>query len=67
VKIHDGPPQGAGLRRVAIIQNHAAKTWAVTAAETHPGIGMYDGHERTRQGQGLSELLDLASKTGLID
>ena len=28
---------------------------------------MRDGHERTRQGQGLSELLDLASRTGLID
>jgi hypothetical protein len=67
VKIHDGPPQGAALTRVAIIQNHTAKTWAVTAAVTHPGIGMNDGHERTRQGQGLSELLDLASKTGLIE
>ena len=40
VDVHDGPPQGPELLRVAIIQNHAAKAWAVTAAVTHPGIGM---------------------------
>lgn len=67
VEVHDGPPQGAALTRVAVIQNHAAKTWAVTAAVVHPGIGMSDGPERDRHGQGLSELLDLASRTGLID
>lgn len=67
VEVHDGPPQGASLTRVAIIQNHAAKTWAMTAQVVHPGIGMSDSHERDRQGQGLSELLDLASRTGLID
>jgi hypothetical protein len=67
VEVHDGPPQGAALTRVAIIQNHSAKTWAVTASMVHPGIGMRDAHERTGQGQGLSELLDLASRTGLID
>ena len=67
VDVHDGPPQGPELVRVAIIQNHAAKTWAVTAAITHPGIGMRDSHDRDRQAQGLSELLDLASRTELID
>jgi hypothetical protein len=67
VDVHDGPPQGPELVRVAIIQNHAAKTWAVTAAITHPGIGMRDAHDRDRQAQGLSELLDLASRTELID
>jgi hypothetical protein len=67
VEVHDGPPQGALLTRVAIIQSHAAKTWAVTAAVVHPGIGMSDGSERDRQGRGLSELLDLASRTGLVD
>ena len=30
---------GPELVRVAIIQNHAAKTWAVTAAITHPASG----------------------------
>src|SRR5215211_377973 len=67
VEVHDGPPQGPELLRVAIIQNHAAKTWAVTAAITHPGIGMRDFHDRDRQAQGLSELLDVASRTELID
>jgi hypothetical protein len=67
VEVHDGPPQGSALTRVAIIQNHAARTWAVTAVVVHPGIGMRDGQERARQGQGLSELLDLASRTGLVD
>jgi hypothetical protein len=67
VEVHDGPPQGPELLRAAIIQNHAAKTWAVTAAVTHPGIGMRSPRERDRQAQGLSELLDLASRTELID
>jgi hypothetical protein len=39
VDVHDGPPQGPELVRVAIIQNHAAKTWAVTAAVNHPASG----------------------------
>jgi hypothetical protein len=67
VEVHDGPPQGPELLRVAIIQNHAAKTWAVTAAVTHLGIGMRDSRARDRQAEGLSELLDLASRTELID
>jgi hypothetical protein len=67
VEVHDGPPQGPELLRLAIIQNHAAKTWAVTAAVTHPGIGMRNSQERDRQAAGLSELLDLASRTELID
>ena len=52
VEVHDGPPQGPELVRVAIIQNHAAKTWAVTAAITHPGIGIRSPKERNRQAQG---------------
>jgi hypothetical protein len=67
IEVHDGPPQGPELLRVAIIQNHAAKTWAVTAAMVHPGIGMRDAQQRDRGGLGLSELLDLASRTELID
>ncbi|EWT06801.1 membrane protein [Intrasporangium chromatireducens Q5-1] len=67
IQIHDGPPTGPTLSRVAIIQNHATRTWAVTAAIVHPGIGLTDAGERTRQGTGLSELLDLASRTALID
>ncbi len=67
LQIHDGPPQGPAARRVAIIQDHGARTWAVTAALVHPGIGMTEPAERHRQGTALSELLDLACRTELID
>lgn len=67
IEIHDGPPHGGSFARVAIIQDHAARTWAVTAAIVHPGIGMAEAEERARQGKGLSELLDLASRTELAD
>jgi hypothetical protein len=67
VQIHDGPPQGPTLSRIAIIQDHAARTWAVTAAVVHPGIGLSAAPDRARQGTGLCELLDLAARTELID
>ena len=67
VQVHDGPPRGASFTRVAVIQDHAARTWAVTAAVVHPGIGLSGAEERRRQGIGLAELLDLASRTELID
>ena len=67
VEIHDGPPTGTSQTRIAIIRNHATKTWAVTASVIHPGIGMAEGDQRRRFGTGLSELLDLCSRTELID
>ena len=67
VTIHDGPPHGPALARVAIIQDKAAQTWAVTASVTHPGIGMADAAERARQGAGLADLLDVCARTELID
>jgi len=67
IEIHDGPPQGAQLARVAIIQDHATRTWAVTAALTHPGIAMSEPAERARQGAGLADLLNLACRGGLIE
>lgn len=67
VRVHDGPPHGTTQRRVAVIQHHAARTWAMTAALTHPGIGMSSAEERHRQGEGLSGLLEVASRTELID
>ena len=67
VEVHDGPPHGPAQTRVAVIQNHAARTWAVTARVIHPGIGMADGGERDRFGAGLSELLERAARTELID
>ncbi len=67
VEIHDGPPTGAAARRVALVQNHAAHTWAVTCAVTHPGIGMSDVDERSRQAAGLSSLVDATARAELAD
>jgi hypothetical protein len=67
VQIHDGPPHGPSFSRIAIIQNHTSRTWAVTASVVHPGIGLRELEERERQGRGLSELLDMASQTELVD
>lgn len=70
VQIHDGPPMlrdGASFSRIAIIQNHTTRTWAVTAAVVHPGIGLREPEDRDRYGRGLAELLDLASQTELVD
>ncbi len=67
IQVHDGPPAGPSMTRVAVIQDHARRTWAVTAALVHPGIGLRDADDRQRYGTGLSDLLDLASRTELID
>ena len=61
IQVHDGPPMSGSLGRPAVIQDHAARTWAATARITHPGIGMNDEQERFRMGAGLSELLEAAS------
>ena len=67
VQVHDAPPTGPDQRRVALIQDHAARTWAVTAAAVHPGIGMAGPAERDRYGDGLPALLEAAARTELID
>ena len=67
VAIHDGPPWGTAMERTAIIQHHATKMWAVTAAVVHPGIGLCESVERDRQGAALGELLDVASRTDLVE
>ncbi|KRB75049.1 hypothetical protein ASE01_16920 [Nocardioides sp. Root190] len=67
IQIHDGPPHGAKLERVAVLQDQARKTWALTAAVVHPGIGMQDGGERRRYGDALAELIDVARRTEKID
>jgi hypothetical protein len=67
IEIHEGPPTGLTGARVAIIQNHAARTWAATAAIVHPGTGMRDADDRARMGRGLADLLDQAARTELID
>lgn len=67
IEIHEGPPAGLSGARVAIIQNHAARSWAATAAIVHPGTGMRDAHDRARMGRGLADLLDQASRSELVD
>ena len=67
IQIHDGPPHGSTMTRVAIIQDHATRCWSVTAAIVHPGIGMSAAEERRRYGEGLAELLDTAGRTEKID
>lgn len=66
IEIHDAPPVGAAMTRVALIQDHSSRCWAATAALTHPGIGMSDANQRARHGLGLTTLLNLAARTGLI-
>lgn len=66
LEIHDGPPHGPGQTRFAVIQDHTLRTWALTAAITHPGVGMAEAAIRDRYGRGLAELLDVASRAELI-
>lgn len=67
IEIHDGPPIGPRQARIAVIQDHAARTWAVTASLTHPGIGMAEDTERGIYATGLSELIEQASRGELIE
>ena len=50
-----------------MIHDDATKTWAVTASIVHPGIGMKDTEERSRYGEALAGLLDVAGRTEKID
>lgn len=65
--IHEGPPIGDSMERPAVIQNHAQGTWAVTAEVTHPGLDFTTAQGRDGFGHGLSDLLEAASKTELVD
>jgi len=67
IQIHDGPPLGHTMTRVAIVQNHSAHTWAAVARIVHPGIGLAEPRTRNRMGAGLAELQEIASRTELID
>jgi hypothetical protein len=67
IQIHDGPPMTGQTARPAIIQNHAARTWAATARIVHPGIGMSDDADRFRMGAGLTEMFEAATAGNQID
>ena len=66
VQVHDGPPRGARMTRVAMIQDHTAQTWAATARIVHPGIGTAEARERNRMGEGLAQLLEVLARTELV-
>ncbi len=53
------------MTRVAVIQDHAAQTWAATARVVHPGLGSLEGPARHRMGEGLSQLLEVLARTDL--
>lgn len=67
LELHDGPPYGPDLRRVAVIQDHARRTWAATARIEHPGIGLAEDEARHRLGAGLAELCEAATRAELIE
>lgn len=66
IEVLEGPPAGATYKRIALVQNHAARTWALTASIVHPGLGLTEADERQRFGAGLAELLDVAVRTELV-
>jgi hypothetical protein len=55
------------MTRVAVVQDHAARTWAAVARLEHPGIGMAEADERDRMAAGLAELQEIASRAESID
>jgi hypothetical protein len=55
------------MTRVAVVQDHANRTWAAVARIAHPGIGMAEPDERDRMAAGLAELQEIASRSELID
>ena len=67
VRVHDGPPHGHAMNRVAIVQDQAARTWAAVARITHPGIGLAEPHDRDRMGAGLAELCEVTSRTRTVE
>lgn len=67
IKVHDSPLAGTSSDRIALVQDHATRMWAVTASVVHPGIGMEDNNARRRYGDGLAVLLDVASRTGVVE
>lgn len=66
VEIHDAPPQGPGNVRIAIVQDHANATWAVTAAVEHPGLALAPSEDRDNYARGLAQLLNACARTEVI-
>ena len=58
IEIHEGAPTGAQMRRMALIQDHVTRTWAISASVSHPGIQLRDRDERLGKARGLTSLID---------
>lgn len=67
IEVLEGPPVGVGQRRMAVIKNTAARTWAITARIQHGGTAMSDDFELARFAAGLTDLVDVAAQGELID
>ena len=67
LEILEGPPVGVEQRRMAVIKNTAARTWAITARLHHDGTAMSDHHELARYAAGLTDLVDVAAQGELIE
>ena len=67
IEILEGPPVGLQQRRMAVIKNTAARTWAITARIQHGGTAMSDDFELARFATGLTELVDVAAQGESVD
>ena len=67
LSMFDGPPFETGdPSRPVLIQDQAARTWAVTARIEHPGIGLAEQRDRDRMGAGLAELTEICARSELV-
>ena len=66
LRMHDGPPHGPMLRRVAVIQDPRARRWSATARCEHPGLGAASEDTRSGYADQLGSLLAAAARSGDI-
>ncbi|RMB57847.1 SCO6880 family protein [Tessaracoccus antarcticus] len=67
IDILEGPPVGLDQRRMAVIKNTAARTWAITASIQHGGTAMSDEPELARFASALTELVDVAARGEMVE
>ncbi|GAA5188495.1 hypothetical protein GCM10023322_39330 [Rugosimonospora acidiphila] len=62
VRLHDGPPFGATLQRVCVIQDPQAGRWTAVAEVSHPGLGSVNGVTRDGYADQLGAMLAAAAR-----
>ncbi|RMB57239.1 PrgI family protein [Tessaracoccus antarcticus] len=67
IEIVEGPPAGVEQRRMAVIKNTAARTWAITARIQHFGTAMADESELARYASALTDLVDVAAQGEMVE